>query len=147
MNAMRSNGNPSGASRRDFLRVATSYLLGLSGVLGAAAVARFLGYESNETRQTEFDVGAAADFGVNTRTRLEQIPASLIRDEGGFKALSLMCTHLGCTVEDSAEGFSCPCHGSRYDGGGEVRRGPASKPLRELRTEITDEGKLVIHAD
>jgi Rieske Fe-S protein len=127
--------------------VVTSYLLGLSGVLGTAAVARFLGYETAPPRQTEFDVGPAADFGLNTRTRLGQIPAVLIRGEGGFTALSLVCTHLGCTVEDSPEGFTCPCHGSRYDGGGEVRRGPATKPLRELRTEITDDGRLIIHAD
>jgi cytochrome b6-f complex iron-sulfur subunit len=147
MNAMRSNASSSKQSRRDFLRVATSYLLGLSGVLGAAAVARFLGYETGPRRQTEFDVGLAADFGLNTRTRLEQVPALLVRDEGGFRALSLICTHLGCTVEDSAEGFSCPCHGSRYDGGGEVRRGPASKPLQELRIEITEDGRLIIHAD
>jgi cytochrome b6-f complex iron-sulfur subunit len=127
--------------------VVTSYLLGLSGLLGAAAVARFLGYETAGQQQTEFDVGRTEDFGLNTRTRLEGVPAMLIRDEGGFKALSLVCTHLGCTVEDSSEGFTCPCHGSRYDGGGEVRRGPASWPLKELRTEITDDGRLIIHAD
>ena len=144
---MRSNGRSSRPSRRDFLRVVTSYLLGLSGVLGAAAVARFLGYATATQPETEFDVGLASDFGLNTKTRLDQIPALLIRDDGGYRALSLVCTHLGCTVENLPEGFACPCHGSRYDGGGEVRRGPASKPLRELRTEITDEGRLIIHAD
>jgi cytochrome b6-f complex iron-sulfur subunit len=110
-------------------------------------VVRFLGYETAPRRQTEFDVGLASDFGPNTSTRIEQIPALLVRNEGGFKALSLVCTHLGCTVEDSPEGFGCPCHGSRYDGSGEVRRGPASKPLQELRTEITDDGRLIIHVD
>jgi Rieske Fe-S protein len=116
-------------------------------MLGAAAVARFLGYETGPRRQTEFDVGVAEDFGPNTRTRLEGVPALLIRDEGGFRALSLVCTHLGCTVEDSPGGFACPCHGSRYDGTGEVQRGPASRPLQELRTEITGEGRLIIHVD
>lgn len=124
-----------------------SYLLGISGLLGAAAIARFLGYQTGTARKTEYELGPADSFGMNTRTRLEEIPALLIRDEGGFKALSLVCTHLGCTVEDSPEGFACPCHGSRYDGAGAVRRGPASKPLRELRTEITDDGRLIIHAD
>ncbi len=43
-----------------------------------------------------------------------------------------VCTHLGCIpVANSgeSEGWTCPCHGSKYDGSGRVVRGPAPKNL------------------
>ena len=43
-----------------------------------------------------------------------------------------VCTHLGCIpVANSGEteGWTCPCHGSQYDGSGRVVRGPAPKNL------------------
>ena len=50
-------------------------------------------------------------------------------------ALSLVCTHLGCTVQVSGERLSCPCHGSLFDLRGNVLQGPADRPLKRLRTE------------
>jgi cytochrome b6-f complex iron-sulfur subunit len=49
----------------------------------------------------------------------------------GLVALSPVCTHEGCHVPycDSSAWFECPCHGSRYDGIGEQRRGPAPRGL------------------
>lgn len=137
----------SGSSRRDFLKVLTSYLVGISGVLGMAGIVRYLSFDSAPPRKTSFDVGPADAFPMGVRTRIEEIPALLIRTEGGFTALSLQCTHLGCTVEDSQGGFQCPCHGSLYDSHGAVRRGPATRPLRPLRVEITTQGNLILHTD
>ncbi len=68
----------------------------------------------------------------------------LIHNEKGFIALSLVCTHLGCTVEKKGQDFACPCHGSRYDENGKVIHGPADKPLKSLRVEVTPEGNLKI---
>jgi Rieske Fe-S protein len=129
------------------MQVITSYLLGLSGALGIAGVARFLAFESEPRRQTEFQLGLASDFAVNSRTLLDEVPALLIRNQGGFVALSLLCTHLGCTVEESSDGFLCPCHGSRYDVEGAVERGPAKEPLRRLRTEVTADARLVLYSE
>ena len=44
-------------------------------------------------------------------------------------AISLVCTHLGCTVNRVETGFLCPCHGSQYDSDGLVVGGPAPKTL------------------
>jgi Rieske Fe-S protein len=44
-------------------------------------------------------------------------------------AISLVCTHLGCTVSRVTTGFLCPCHGSQYDEEGVVVGGPAPKTL------------------
>jgi len=74
---------------------------------------------------------------------------ALFRDEEGVYAISLICTHLGCIVKASAEGFECPCHGSRFALSGSVTRGPAPSPLvwRKLTssggTYIVDESAVV----
>jgi len=130
--------------RRDFLKTLTRLSLGLSGALGFAALARFLNFQAEAPRPTAFDLGLAEDYPVGTRMVLPQVPALLIRDENGFTARSLVCTHLGCTVEAGADGFVCPCHGSRFDGRGGVVRGPAAKALPELHVETTDGGHLIL---
>lgn len=51
--------------------------------------------------------------------------------DGTVRAVSAVCTHLGCIVEwnESEQTWDCPCHGSRYDVTGRVLHGPATKPL------------------
>ena len=129
-------------SRRDFLKLTRDGFLYLSGALALGGLLRFLSYQTEPTPQMEFDLGLATDFPLNSRTLLADIPAVLLHTESGFSALSLVCTHLGCTVEQKTDGFTCPCHGSRYTKDGKVIRGPAEKPLRILRVEVTDKGTL-----
>jgi cytochrome b6-f complex iron-sulfur subunit len=134
-------------SRRDFLRMATSGLLGAAGLAALGGLLRFLDFQGEQPIQTSFDVGEPSQYPVGSRTTLPAIPAMLLSTEGGFKALSLVCTHLGCTVEQADNGFKCPCHGSRYDVRGNVERGPARLPLRQLRVEVTAAGRLLVHTD
>jgi cytochrome b6-f complex iron-sulfur subunit len=134
-------------NRRDFLKLSTTGLLTASGLIGLGALLRFMGYESQPATKTEFDVGEESTYPVGSRTVLPDIPALLIRTENGFAAMSLVCTHLGCTVDQEADGFSCPCHGSKYSIDGSVLRGPAQKPLPTLRVEQNAEGHLTIYLD
>ncbi len=147
MSATRFSARSSSRSRRDFLKLATWGLLGLSGALTAAGLFKFLDFESEPAPQTEFDLGPVSNYSVGSRTVAPDIPAMILHNPDGFAALSLVCTHLGCTVEESGDGFACPCHGSHYDAAGNVTRGPAPLPLRRLRTEVTDAGHLVVHTD
>jgi cytochrome b6-f complex iron-sulfur subunit len=134
-------------SRRDFLRIATTALLSAGGLLGLGGLLRFLDYDSQPEPRTIFDLGLASNYAAGSRTLLPDVPALLLRTRSGFSALSLVCTHLGCTVEENADGFGCPCHGSRYDPAGVVLRGPAQKPLRALRLESAPDGHLILHTD
>jgi Rieske Fe-S protein len=68
----------------------------------------------------------------------------LALDEGGFAALSPVCTHLGCTVDIQGARLVCPCHGSTYDRQGRVLQGPAPRPLARYRAEVSRDGVLVI---
>ncbi|MCW3805549.1 ubiquinol-cytochrome c reductase iron-sulfur subunit [Plebeiibacterium marinum] len=52
-------------------------------------------------------------------------------DDGGFIAMSIKCTHLGCIVQSNIKtgGFNCPCHASQFNRFGEVLSSPATRPL------------------
>jgi len=129
-------------SRRDFLRLSTNSLLALAGVLGIGGLFRFLSYKTDKSPQTEFDIGSAYDYPLDSRTILAYIPAVIIHNKEGFKAISLECTHLGCMLEARNFGFECPCHGSRFDPSGVMLKGPAVRDLRTLRIEQADDGHL-----
>jgi len=66
---------------------------------------------------------------------------AVVRDGNRYHALSLVCTHLGCTVEVTPKAVICPCHGSEFDRSGKVVRGPADRPLE--RYEVEDRGKFL----
>jgi cytochrome b6-f complex iron-sulfur subunit len=73
-------------------------------------------------------------------------PGILFRAEDGtFKALSLVCTHLACTVSWNSEKreFYCPCHEGFFDAEGKAVSGPPPAPLERWKVEVKGE-KVVI---
>jgi cytochrome b6-f complex iron-sulfur subunit len=142
---MNSNSSDNNISRRDFLSLATKFILAITSFVGLGAIFRFLEYQPLSTQQVEFDLGSTENYPIGTRTLIPEAQAILIHDEDGFTALSLVCTHLGCIVNNNPNGFSCPCHGSQFSLYGELVKGPAKKPLTQLRVEITDDKQLIIY--
>ena len=132
-------------SRREFLSLATNSLFGLSAALGLGGLIRFLSYEMDPAPPSEYDLGPVSDFPVGSRILLMHIPAVVIHERDGWLAMSLICTHLGCTVEEKEGKYECPCHGSRYDEKGLVRRGPSNKPLNKLRVETNEAGNVILY--
>ena len=55
-------------------------------------------------------------------------------------ALSQKCPHLGCRVPfcDSSGRFECPCHGSKYDIGGEWIEGPAPRGMDRFDLNVVE---------
>ncbi len=147
MNVTQSSASPRQPSRRDFLKIATSALLGATGLIAVAGFFRFLDFESEPSPPTEFDLGPAGNFPPDSRIVAPEVPALVMNTKAGFSALSLICTHLGCTIEETQTGFACPCHGSHYDSQGVVTRGPATRALRSLRVEVNAAGHLIVHTD
>lgn len=132
-------------SRRDFLKLTGRTLLAASSALGLGGIFRFLGYQVEPLSPTEFDIGPVSDYPPGSRTFLSDIPAMLLHTENGFSALSLICTHLGCTVKQEGDGLICPCHGSRFGEHGEVLRGPAEESLTSLRVELTADEHIILY--
>lgn len=69
---------------------------------------------------------------------------AVIRQGSDLYALSLVCTHLGCTVNVTPAELVCPCHGSVYDRTGRVLKGPATRPLPRYRVEREGENLVVM---
>lgn len=73
-------------------------------------------------------------------------PAILIQGEdGSFKAFSLVCTHLACTVAwiPEKKEFYCPCHDGHFDAEGNVLSGPPPSPLERWRVQVKNDKVLV----
>lgn len=63
-----------------------------------------------------------------------------------FTALTAICTHQTCTITGFDSGlYVCPCHGSEFDTGGRVVRGPAPTALHQYPTQFSN-GVLTISA-
>ena len=90
--------------------------------------------------------GSVEDFPKNSVTPDRINKYFLIRSEdGGFLALSLICSHLGCSVlwDDAKKQFICPCHSSAFDKYGNVINSPAPRPL-DYFPVIIEAGKVKI---
>ncbi|WP_277058584.1 ubiquinol-cytochrome c reductase iron-sulfur subunit [Trichlorobacter lovleyi] len=84
-----------------------------------------------------------ADLPAGGALVFRQERIAVMREGNDIVALSLVCTHLGCTVSVTPEGMVCPCHGSRFDRSGTVLAGPAERPLPRLIVE-QDDATLVV---
>jgi Rieske Fe-S protein len=85
---------------------------------------------------------------------LNAIPGKTVaigRDSLGLYALTLVCTHQGCTAAPAgatgARQINCPCHGSQYDSNGNVIRGPAPRPLVHFAVTVDAAGNIVVHTN
>ena len=101
-----------------------------------------------------FDAGPVDDFEVGSITYFLDGRFYISRLPGGLLALYRKCTHLGCVVpwradeqsEDSVAGsgrFNCPCHASIFNRFGEVKGGPAPRPLDIFAIEIDGDRVIV----
>lgn len=109
--------------------------------LAAAGIWRFLS-PRRVTKPALLRVALSA-LPVGGALVYRQQRIALLREGEQIIALSLVCTHLGCTVSVTPEGMICPCHGSRFDRGGAVLSGPAEQPLVRLTVEQSGDELII----
>jgi Rieske Fe-S protein len=109
--------------------------------LAAAGIWRFLS-PRRVTKPALLRVALSA-LPVGGALVYRQQRIALLREGGQVIALSLVCTHLGCTVSVTPEGMICPCHGSRFDRSGAVLSGPAEQPLVRLTVEQSGDELII----
>jgi len=137
--------NAKSISRRSFVGLLFKTSLAGSALLGLGALGRYISFQGENSTPSSYDLGAASSYPLGSRTPAPVVPALIIHDEAGYKALSLVCPHLGCTVNVTSDGFTCPCHGSRFTSDGSLHNGPASKPLAIMRVEVNDNDHLIVY--
>ena len=165
-------------SRRSFLA-----MVGWAGFLVASAIALFQSvkfiqpnatYEDPPAFKPAGDLALPSSYAVGSTTVIIDKRVVINRDSNGFYAISLICTHLGCTPRyfpdvtsdlvlagtqiskdpDTGQqatrgnpilpGFKCPCHGSRYFRDADNFFGPAPRPMDRVHIELAKDGKLFI---
>ena len=119
-------------------------MAGFAVAASSAAAVRFLVpnvlYEPGE----RFKAGKPEDFVDGSVTFLEVEKVFLVRKGNTFRCMSAVCTHLGCTVDRSAQGYHCPCHGSVFDEQGNVHGGPAPHGLAWFLVTLSRDGRIVV---
>lgn len=143
MNAMPLKDKP--VSRRTFIDWLIRGSLAGSAIVGMGVMLRYLSTPGDDTPPNQFDLGLAADYPIGTRKVIASAQVLIIHDDQGFHALSLVCPHLGCTVNETRDGFECPCHGSRFFADGSLRNGPASRSLTSLSIVENHDDHLILN--
>ena len=137
-------------NRREFLDKLWKGL-GIFAVVEFAAV--FFGFLFSGKNENEnlkplqlFDAGDISLFQPNSVTIFRGGRFYLVRlSDGGFLALSIRCTHLGCSInyEEDKKRFICPCHASAFEMNGEVQNPPAPSALDYFPVAIQN-GKVMV---
>jgi cytochrome b6-f complex iron-sulfur subunit len=140
---------PDKTGRRDFLSKAWK-VLGLVALVELAffSVSMLRPGRKNKKNSSSLlkTIGSVEDFPKNSVTPDRVNKFFLVRaDDGGFLALSLTCSHLGCSViwDQVKNQFLCPCHSSAFNKFGGVINSPAPRPLDYFPVTI-EAGKIKI---
>ena len=133
-------------TRRSFMEWGFSWVLGaVSLAVFLAAVMRMSFPSLLPGKSGKFKIGTREDFPQGTTKYFKDQKVYVFADEEGVSAMSAVCTHLGCIVNEEETQFVCPCHGSRFDLNGKVLQGPAPKSLPWYDVSSMPNGKLVVN--
>jgi Rieske Fe-S protein len=149
----------SGLARRPVLQ-------GAAAVLGVTAVSACQGYGrptaaapapaaassgASASATASGNGGGAPASGGSALAKVADVPVgggTILADQrlvvtqpaaGTIHVLTAVCTHQGCVVSSVSEGqINCPCHGSAFSLTGEVKNGPASRPLAAQTFKVVD---------
>lgn len=129
--------------RRIFIRKLAIWFSAIAGTLACLSFFRQF-YPPSFVRKQKVKIGDVHEFPVDTYTFIDRYDLFIYRDHEGVRAVSAVCTHLGCILDKSTEGFECPCHGSKYNDKGEVLSGPAPTDLKWYNLHKGHDGKLIV---
>ena len=122
-------------SRRDFIQSAWK-ILGFVAIAEVIVMVTSFVFSPKQKKESGnkklLEAGPVNSFKINTVSPFMGGRFYLARQQdGGFIALSLRCTHLGCSISWEADKnrFICPCHSSAFTISGEVLNPPAARAL------------------
>ena len=126
-------------TRREFVWYTwiSSLALFMAGSGGATLAYAYPRFKEGEFGG-KFFMGMVDDFEDPSVTSDREGKFFLVRMGSEFKALYQVCTHLGCLVRQTPEGYACPCHGSKFAMDGTLTASPAPRDMDEFTVEIID---------
>lgn len=136
-------------SRRSFLDWLIRFTGATMGAFLAYPVARYLVPPRLPEAATRRVVAAKKDElapGKSKTFAFGTQPAVLVRmADGEYRALSAVCTHLGCTVQYRGADRSiwCACHDGVYDLEGRNVSGPPPRPLERYDVHVVGDDIVV----
>jgi cytochrome b6-f complex iron-sulfur subunit len=165
-------------SRRSFFAIAGWVGFTVASLVALYQSVRFIQpnatYEDPPAFKPDGELAFPSTYAVGSTTVIIDKRVVINRDPDGFYAISLICTHLGCTPRyftdvtsdliaagsqiskdpDTGQqaskanpilpGFKCPCHGSRYFRDADNFFGPAPRPMDRVHITVAKDGKLFI---
>ena len=133
-------------SRRAFLR--NGWKIG-GGLLAVAA--GWTAYESlrplaSSASGGTIDLGSPSTYKPGTATYVPEGRLFVANTGTRIFALWQRCPHLGCRIPfcDSSGRFECPCHGSKYDIGGEWIEGPAPRGMDRFPVKLNPSSNTLV---
>jgi Rieske Fe-S protein len=149
MNSNHRHSESNRLNRREFLKTlaASGGAAAVSAVLAACGSTVPIGNGTESTAGFTLDLAkpenqSLAAVGGALAVEANSVdPKGLLlfrKDESTVLAFSRKCTHLGCAVGEFQNGVAaCPCHGSQFDTGGNVVKGPASSALKSYPATLS----------
>jgi cytochrome b6-f complex iron-sulfur subunit len=141
-------------TRRAWMGVAWGAFTAASAA-ALAATGRFMFPNVLNEPPQQFKAGFPNEYGMGVDERWKEkfgvwivrTPNDVVARSGGFFALLVTCTHLGCTPNYlAAEAkFKCPCHGSGFRAESGINfEGPAPRPLERARIVLAEDGQILV---
>lgn len=147
-----SEPNPSPGENNIPRRTFIDYLLG-GGLVASflAFIAPVISYlwpaQSRGPGVQTVSAGQEADFpeGQAKTVAVAGHPVVVVRTSQGFRAVSAICTHLGCIVhwDPARKEIACPCHAAFFGVDGRVISGPPNKALTEYGVVVVN-GEVMV---
>jgi cytochrome b6-f complex iron-sulfur subunit len=144
------DADKNGDNRRGFLS-RLLMIIGLVSAYGAGAVyvLRFLIPRKQAPRYRQLLVASLDRIPENGAAPFKDLAGRenmLVKTGKGLKAISTICTHLGCKVhwEPNNNRFFCPCHNGVFDVNGNVVSGPPTRPLDSYEVVVDENDNVFV---
>lgn len=131
-------------TRRQVLRTGWKIGGGLLGVAAGWTTFESLRPLAGAAAGAKLKLSSASNYPADTATYVTAGRLWIANTGTQLFALSQRCPHLGCRVPfcESSGHFECPCHGSKFDIGGEWIEGPAPRGMDKF--ELSMEGDSLV---
>lgn len=150
--ALNHNDTDGAVERRSFLGVVIGLIAsGIAAVLGVTIGRYTIGPVLSLANTSEWtDVGLLEEIPEGKPTKRSVVVSQdagwgrfnsqqlvwVIKGAEDITVFSAVCPHLGCTINEAADGFICPCHGSAWSFEGHRVGGPAPRDVDILEHRV-----------